>query len=135
MTCIFCDIINKKKPGYLVYEDDTSVALLDIFPSVEGHVMVIPKKHGETILDYNKEELGHIMGVSQKAIEGLTKTYDTQVYTIGINHAEKKGVPHLHIHILPRFDDDGGGIIQTVVKKTSNKDLKNIAQNIKKNIT
>ncbi len=134
MACIFCDIVKKKKPGHFVYEDNTHIAVLDIFPSVAGHVMVIPKRHGETILDYTEKELGQIMEVIKKVTKGLTKTYNTDMFTIGINHAEKLGVTHLHIHILPRFDNDSGGIIQTIVKKPVDKDLKTIAENIKKNI-
>lgn len=134
MACIFCDIKDKKKPGHFVFEDNDTMALLDIFPSVEGHVMVLPKRHGETLLDYSQDELGKTMEVVKKVITGLTKTYNTKVYTVGINHAEKRGVPHLHIHILPRFDDDGGGIIQTVVKNPVSSNLDKVAQKIKNNI-
>lgn len=134
MHCIFCDIANGKKPGNIVYEDSHDLAVLDIFPAVEGHVMVMPKKHGETVLDYSQEELGIVMEVVKKVIKALTKTYNTRVFTIGINHAEKLGVPHLHIHIIPRFEDDNGGIIQKIVNKQSKRSLEEVVIKIKSNI-
>lgn len=134
MECIFCDIAQHKKPGFFIYEDDRVMAVLDIFPSASGHVMVIPKKHGETVLDYSQLELGYTMEVVKKVINALTKTYNTDVFTIGINHMEKLGVPHLHLHIIPRYDGDGGGIVQSIVKKPVSEKLENIAKNIRKNI-
>lgn len=133
-NCIFCDIINGDKPGYIVYKDDKIIVLLDIFPSVEGHLMVIPKRHGETILDFSKKELGKIFTVAQKMIKTLEKTYKTKSFSVGINHGEWEGVPHLHVHILPRFKGDGGGIIQSLVKKEIKESLENIVNKIKKNI-
>lgn len=133
MSCIFCDIVKGKKSGYILYQDKTTMALLDIFPSVEGHMMVIPKKHGTTVLDFTKEELGGVFQTVKLTIKALQKTYQTDKFTIGINHGERFGVPHLHIHIIPRFEEDGGGIIQTLVKKEVKKDLETIKNNIKKN--
>ena len=59
--CIFCKVISKEVPGYFVLEEKNYVAFLDIFGSVDGHTMVVPRKHGYTILDYSKEELGEVM--------------------------------------------------------------------------
>ncbi|MBI2028850.1 HIT family protein [Candidatus Gottesmanbacteria bacterium] len=134
MECIFCDIAGGEKSGYIVYNDNQTMAILDIFPAVEGHLMVIPKKHGETVLDYSKDELGVTMEVVKKIIKALTKTYYTKVFTVGINHAEKLGVPHLHVHIIPRYEDDNGGIIQKIVTKPSKNSLKDVTNKIKSNI-
>ncbi len=133
-SCIFCQIIQGKKPGHVVYQDKKVIVLLDIFPSVEGHLLVIPLKHGETILDFNKKELGEIWLVCQKMVKALTKTYQTKTFSLGINQAEEGGVPHLHIHILPRYPDDGGGIIQSLVKKEVKISLEEVLQKIKKNV-
>ncbi len=130
MNCIFCDIIKGNKPGYFIYQDNKTVALLDVFPVVEGHTMVIPKKHAATVLDYSKDELGEVFETVKKVARALEKTYQTNSFTIGINHGESAGVPHLHVHIIPRFVDDGGGIIQTVVKKTVTEPLENTVEKI-----
>lgn len=132
-SCLFCDIVNKKKAGYILFEDNNTMVLLDIFPSVAGHSMVIPKKHGITILDFNTRELGEIWTTVNKTIKALQKTYKTDKFTIGINHGERFGVPHLHIHIIPRFEGDGGGIIQTIVKSEIKESLKEVAEKIKEN--
>ena len=131
--CIFCDIASGKKPGYILYQDKTTMALLDICPSVEGHAMVIPKKHLVTILDPSQNELGEVFTTVKKVIKALQTTYATDKFTIGINHGEYFGVPHLHIHVIPRFEGDSGGIIQTIVKKEVKEDLETIKNNIKKN--
>lgn len=129
--CIFCQVISKEKPGYFVLEDSNVVAFLDIFGSVEGHTMVVPKKHGYSIFDYSDQELGEIMGKVKEVANKIKKVYKSDSITIGINHEEKKGVPHLHIHLLPRFDNDKGGIIQTTVKKEIKRPLEDIAKELR----
>ena len=130
-NCIFCKVINKESPGYFVVEEKDYVAFLDIFGSTEGHTMVVPRKHGYSIADCSEEELGIIMGGVKKVAEKIKKVYNTDAITIGINHEEKRGVPHLHVHLIPRFDNDGGGIIQSVVKKKITKPLEEIAKSLR----
>lgn len=130
--CIFCKIVNKEVPSYGVYEDESNVAFLDIRQSAPGHVMVVPKKHGKTILDLNENELGKWMGAVQKVIKKIKKAMECSWMTIGINHEEKSGVPHLHIHLIPRWDNDNGGIIQSIVKNPPKDSLTSIADKIRK---
>ncbi len=129
--CIFCKVIRKESPGYFVLEEQNYVAFLDIFGSAEGHVMVVPKKHGYSILDYSKEELGEVMEGVKKVAGKIKKAYNTDSITIGINHFEKKGVSHLNVHLIPRFDNDGGEIIQSVVKKPMKQSLDDIAKKLR----
>lgn len=129
--CIFCKVIAKEVPGYFILEEKEYVAFLDIFGSAEGHTMVVPRKHGNNILDYSSKELGEIMSGVQKVAQKLEKTLKTDSITIGINHKEEKGVPHLHIHLIPRFKNDKGGIIQSVVKKPVSQELSKTAEKIR----
>jgi histidine triad (HIT) family protein len=133
-NCLFCAIVANTTPSYTVFEDEYTQAFLDIFPSTSGHVVVILKKHGWAITDYTQEELGFLMGTVQKVVRALTQVYKTDVFTIGINHKEEHGVHHLHIHVLPRFPDDGGSVIQSVVTKDNTASLTDIASKIKKAI-
>jgi len=133
-SCLFCKIIANDVPSYMVYEDEYTRAFLDIFPSTTGHVVVILKKHGWTILDYTPEELASLMATVQKIVRALTATYKTEVFTLGVNHKEEQGVHHLHIHVLPRFSDDKGGVIQSIVEKEVKEALPAIAEKIKKEI-
>lgn len=129
--CIFCKVIAKEVPGYFVLENKNVVAILDIFGSTDGHTMVVPRKHGRTIQDFDQKELGEIMD-SVRIVSGkIEKFLKTDWITIGINHKEENGVPHLHIHLIPRYKNDGGSVIQKVVKKSLKKDLSEIASRIK----
>jgi len=132
--CIFCKLVSNQIPSYTVYEDQWSRAFLDIFPSAPGHVAVVLKKHGWTLLDYTPDELKRLWSTVQKVVPALTVVYKTEIFTIGINHKELKGVHHLHVHIIPRFPDDRGGVIQSIVEKEVKEPLGDIAEKIKKAI-
>ena len=71
------------------------------------------------------------MNGAQKVAGKIKKALSTDSITIGINHEEKKGVPHLHIHLIPRFENDGGGIIQEVVKKGLKRSLEEVAKELR----
>lgn len=129
--CIFCKVIKKEVPGYFVFEEKDYVAFLDIFGSAPGHTMVVPRKHGYSILDYSEKELGTLMGGVKKVAEKMKNAFNCDSITIGINHFEKRGVPHLHVHLIPRFEHDGGGIIQSVVKQPIEEKLEEIAKRIR----
>lgn len=118
-------------PGYFILEEKEYVAFLDIFGSTDGHTMVVPRRHGYSILEYSEEELGKLMGGAKKVAEKMKKVLNTDAITIGINHEEEKGVPHLHIHLIPRFNDDGGKVLQSLVNSGIKEDLKEIADKIR----
>lgn len=131
-TCIFCKIVGNEVPSIKVFEDKDSLAFMELNPSAPGHVMVILKKHGPSILEYSEKELGKLMKSAQIVAAKLEKALKTDSLTIGINHHEEKGVPHLHIHLIPRYKNDKGGIIQSIVNKPSKESREAIAQKIKK---
>jgi len=128
--CLFCRLVHNEIPSYTVYEDGKARAFLDIMPRTIGHTIVILKNHGDTILDYSPAELGFLWGAVQKVTKALGKTFKTQIFTIGINHGEETGVHHLHVHIIPRFSDDGGGVIQSIVKKEGKEGLGEVQKKI-----
>ena len=131
--CIFCKVINKEVPGYFILEEKEYVAFLDIFGATDGHVMVVPRKHGLSILDYSKEELGEFMEGVQTVAGKLEKNLSADSITIGINHKEEKGVPHLHIHLIPRFKYDGGKVLQSLVSHGLKEDLTETKDKIRTN--
>jgi len=130
-SCIFCKVIAKEVPGHFILEEDEYVAFLDIFGSTDGHTMVVPRKHGYSILEYDEKELGKIMLGVQEVAKKIKKALNTDFITIGINHEEEKGVPHLHVHLIPRFKADGGLVIQSLVKKDMENDLADTAAKIR----
>jgi len=133
-SCLFCRLVANEIPSYTVYEDEKTRAFLDIFPCAPGHTMVILKKHGDTLFEYTPDELSFLMATVQKVSKALQKAYKTTILTIGINHGEVQGVHHLHVHIIPRFPDDQGGVVQSIVKNDPKEDLGSIKEAIKKYI-
>ncbi len=134
-NCIFCKLVANEIPSYTVYEDEQTRAFLDIYGATDGHTMVVLKKHGETILSYTSQELGDLWTSVQKVAAAIEKAFETRILTIGINHGEPQGVKHLHIHIMPRFEGDEGGIIQSLPgKKLSNNDFTLVAGKIRSHI-
>lgn len=129
--CIFCKIIAKEIPSLAVFEDDATFAFMELTPSSPGHVMVILKKHGNNILEYTQEELGLAMGTVQKVAKKIESALQTDSITIGINHKERRGVPHMHIHLIPRWENDNGHVIQGVVKNKPIEEREVIAEKIR----
>lgn len=130
--CIFCKVVANAIPCYTVYEDADTKAFLDIYGATDGHAVVVLKKHGETIHDYNGDELGKLWSSVQKVAAAVEKAYDTKILSIGINHGEPKGVHHLHVHVMPRYEADGGGIMQSLpARKQTTKDFAKVAEKIK----
>lgn len=132
--CIFCKIIKGEVPCYKVYEDENTLAFLDINQSAPGHTMVIPKKHGLTMLDYEDEELGNWIVAVKRVNKKILKAMKCNSMTLGINQFEIEGVPHLHIHLIPRWPGDGGGIIQATVNNPPKESLEKIAGKIRKTV-
>lgn len=132
MDCIFCKIVNNEISSLKIHEDENTVTFMELNPSSPGHVMTIHKKHGRSILDYDEMELGQLMNSVKKTATKIEKALETDSITIGINHLERKGVPHLHIHLIPRWENDNGGIIQSIVKNQSKESREKIAEKLKK---
>jgi histidine triad (HIT) family protein len=130
--CIFCKLVNKEIPSLIVYEDHHTISFMELNPSAPGHVMVILKKHGNNILEYSQEELGLLMGSVQNVTKKIEKALQPDSITIGINHKERHGVPHLHIHLIPRWENDKGIIIQSVVKNPPKDSREILAEKIRK---
>ncbi len=117
--CLFCKIVAKEIPAAVIYEDAAALAILDIHPKSWGHAVILPKRHAPTILDMPEGELGPLFTAVSKIVAAEQKALHPDGFTIGVNHGEAAGqaIPHLHIHVLPRFRNDGGGSIHTIVDK------------------
>lgn len=135
MDCIFCKIIANEIPSYTVYEDEYTRAFLDIFGVTDGHVMVVHIRHEETIVGYTAKEISEVFTTVKKVATALEKAFSTNILSIGINHGEPQGVHHMHVHIMPRYEGDGGGIIQSLPnRKIQEKDFGKIVSKIKKKL-
>ena len=107
--CIFCTILAGEIPCTKIYEDDKALAFLDIGPIIKGHTLVIPRTHHDPISQTPDSVLQHLITIVRKIacaqMHGLGAD--------GINVSQANGasagreVPHIHFHVIPRFDDDG----------------------------
>ncbi len=129
--CIFCKIIKGDIPCDKVYEDDNFLAFLDIKPLNPGHTLVIPKKHFQWVDDVeNYNEYWQTARKISKAIQEALNPVMVAKLVYGL------GVPHAHIHLVPKFDNDGhiGGINPNNNKQISQKETQKIAQQIKNSL-
>ncbi len=133
MECLFCKIVHREARAEVIYEDTAALAFLDIHPRASGHAMVVPKTHAGTLLEVKPKDIGPLFTAVQAVTRLLLKTLSPQGFTIGINHGKVSGqvVDHLHIHIIPRFEGDGGGSIHSVVTHPPKQDLSLVARRIR----
>src|SRR5215467_14581562 len=101
---IFAKILRGELPCYKVYEDDKTLAFLDIMPRTIGHSLVLPKAPARNILDIGAEDLAHVMAVTQKVARGAMKAFSADGVTIQQFNEGAGGqvVFHLHVHVIPR---------------------------------
>ena len=107
--CIFCKILRGEIPSFKIYEDDGVLAFMDVNPLAPGHALVIPKHHARDILETPGEWVGKAFAAAGKVARAVQKTCNPD----GINLLQangpgaKQSVFHLHVHVIPRFMDDG----------------------------
>ncbi len=137
--CIFCKIIKGELPSSKIYEDNDFIVFLDIFPVSEGHVLVVPKKHCQLVADLDDEVLSKMMVLAGKIIKAM-KISNIKIEALNLFIADGKQagqeVPHVHLHLIPRFENDKVGEIFAgkVEKDYSKEELDSIAENIKLNL-
>jgi histidine triad (HIT) family protein len=103
---IFAKILRGEIPCYKVYEDDKSLAFLDIMPRAPGHTLVIPKALARNILDVAPDDLAHVMKVAQRIAKVSVDVFGADGITLQ-QFSETAGgqvVFHLHVHVIPRKD-------------------------------
>lgn len=135
MDCLFCKIVSGEIPSHRIYEDEFVYAFLDIYPSSEGHAIVLPKKHIPRFTAMEGPEAASLFESVSRVAKAVEKALDVPGMNIGINNGEVAGqsVPHVHVHIVPRRENDEGGSMHSIVEThpdTGN--LSELADRIKK---
>jgi histidine triad (HIT) family protein len=107
--CIFCKIVRADIPSYKVYEDDYTLAFLDIAPVSKGHTLVIPKKHYVNFEDIPEEELSAVIKTVKRVGRMLKENFGVVGYNTQVNNDSIAGqiIPHIHFHLIPREEGDG----------------------------
>ena len=130
MGCIFCEIASGEIPSYKIYEDENIIAILDISQATKGHTLVISKKHYKNLYDINEETAGEIFKVVPKIANAIKKAFNPIGLNVIINTEKPlQTVFHFHIHIIPRYFQDGVDIDfinnQGNTSKAEYEDIKN----------
>lgn len=109
MSCIFCDILSGVKDAHILYEDSLHVAFLDKYPIDVGHSLVVPKKHHERITDMDSKAVGNLFSIIPKIANAILSATDADAFSLGQNNgrAAKQIIPHVHVHIIPRYNHKG----------------------------
>lgn len=108
-SCLFCSIVRGELPSYRVYEDDRTLAFLDIRPVNAGHTLVIPKTHSTNIFDVAPEDWAAMCETARKAAIAIEKGLGAHGVNLAMNNREHAGqvIHHPHIHLIPRVKGDG----------------------------
>jgi len=108
-SCIFCDIIGGKRPYYEIYHDSNIIAILDKYPIDKGHSLVITKKPYEKLTDMSNQEVAELFSKIPKIANAIIKATNADAFSIAQNNgkAAKQIIPHVHVHIIPRYNDTG----------------------------
>ena len=108
MDCIFCKIISGEIPSYKLYEDDNVLAFLDITQGTKGHTLIIPKEHVKNIYELDEQTAKDIFTVVPKIAKALKEAFNPIGLNIVNNNDEPlQSVFHFHIHLIPRYENDG----------------------------
>ncbi|MEK7509526.1 MAG: HIT family protein [Patescibacteria group bacterium] len=107
--CIFCKIVRGKLPSYKVYEDEKTLAFLDMYPVTPGHALVVPKQHSTNIFDIAPDDWSVTCETARVVAAMLDKALNADGVNLMMNNREHAGqvVEHPHIHLIPRFKGDG----------------------------
>jgi len=107
--CIFCRIAAKEIPATIVYEDDETLVFMDIGPIIKGHALVISKKHYDPVTDTPDEIVAKLHVVAKKIAKAQMNGLGADGVNIMQNNGKASGqeVPHIHVHVIPRYNDDG----------------------------
>lgn len=100
---IFAKILRGEIPAIKVYEDEKTLAFMDIMPQADGHTLVIPKTPAVTLLDLPADELAYTMQIVQKVAQAMKKALQVEGIVLMQLSGEQAGqtVPHVHFHLIP----------------------------------
>jgi histidine triad (HIT) family protein len=118
--CIFCDIVEGRLPAIKVHEDDTIMAFMDIYPLRRGHVLVIPRQHYRQLHELDSALRAHLVDTATRIAQAMYRSSLAPAavhYNVNDGSAAHQTVPHVHLHILPRYRGDAGSFLLRLLRK------------------
>ena len=136
MECIFCKIVNGEIPAVKVLDEESVLAFMDINPSSRGHMLVVPKNHAENIFEIPESDLATLIKAVKKCAGAAKDALRADGVTIlQLNgKASDQIVPHLHIHVIPRWENDGLSVSTWEMKPGDMEEIQAIARKIREHI-
>ena len=133
-SCIFCSIVAGRLLGVSVYQNDDFVVIMDKYPINVGHTLVIPTKHYDDLLHMPGPEVGKLYSLVPEIARAVVTAVKADGFNVGQNNgiAANQIVPHVHVHIVPRFIDDSPDGKWPARRVANQEDLTKIALRIKK---
>lgn len=134
MSCIFCRIVAGEIPGEIVASDRFAVAFLDVHPLADGHTLVVPRTHVATLEGLSSADVAGLFGLVARVARPAREAVGAVGTTIGINNGPATGqtVPHVHVHVVPRWPDDGAGSIHTLFRAGPRRPVAEVGAAIRK---
>ena len=105
--CLFCKIVSRELEAKIIFEDEISMAFLDVGPLFPGHVLLVPKAHYHTLLDLPADLVGPFFTNAQMLTRKVQQVLKAEGSFVAINNVVSQSVAHLHVHIVPRRKGDG----------------------------
>ena len=129
--CIFCDMLDGNLPCHMIYQDDDCIAILDKYPIDNGHSLIITKKPYEKITDMDVDEVAKLFSKIPKVANAIINATNADAFSIAQNNgkAAKQIIPHVHVHIIPRYN--ATGTLWTKRSIPNDNELDELAQKIK----
>jgi histidine triad (HIT) family protein len=136
MDCVICKVLSGELEVSMVHRDDLCAALMDIQPVNPGHVLVVPHRHAPSLADLNQEEGARMFLVAQRVAAALRKSglrCDGVNFFLADGAAAGQEIFHTHLHVLPRFPNDGFGLRlpPTYSQRPERKELDEIAATLR----
>ncbi|MCD7835531.1 MAG: HIT family protein [Lachnospiraceae bacterium] len=130
-NCIFCKIANGVISSNTLYEDEDFRVILDLGPATKGHALILPKEHAANLYEISDDIASKTMLLAKKMAAIMTDRLDCDGFNLVQNNGEAAGqtVMHFHMHLIPRYKDDGQNILW-VPSKPSQEELEDIKNKI-----
>ena len=134
MNCIFCRIVKSEIPAEVVAREPEVTAFLDVQPLADGHVLVVPRAHAACIEDLEPAAADALFRAVVRLAGPVREALGAAGTTIGINNGDATGqtIPHVHVHIVPRWESDGAGSVHTIFPRNVKRKLPDVGAAIRK---
>lgn len=135
-ACIFCKIVAEEIPATIVYENEHVLVFMDIGPIVKGHALIISRQHYDPVTETPDEILAEMHMAAKRIARAMMNGLGADGVNIMQNNGKAAGqeVPHIHIHVIPRFNDDGHHWNWNAKKYADFDEMKKLAEKLREQL-